>query len=157
MLKKLFLTVILLAAAIFALSAAFEYKYKKESVLDIVRLQINNAGLEIELADTPQKRTLGLSGREKLDENSGMLFIFNSPDYHSFWMKDMKFTIDIVWIGKNLKIAGIAENAAPESYPQTFKPEDPAKYVLEVNAGFIDENNIKIGDKVDFIYNFMLN
>ena len=111
---------------------------------------INGAKIEVELADTPQKRTKGLSVRESLGQNEGMLFIFEKSDYYSFWMKDMNFALDIIWIGEDKKIADIIKNAIPESYPKTFSPREPAKYVLEVNAGYADEYKIEIGNEIVF-------
>ena len=108
-------------------------------------LVIGGAELKVEIADTPQKRIDGLSGRQNLDQNKGMLFIFEKPDHYSFWMKNMKFPIDIIWIDENKKIIDITKNASQESYPERFSPKIPAKYVLEVNAGWADKHNVKIG------------
>ena len=79
-----------------------------------------------------------------------MLFIFNSADNYGFWMKDMIFPIDIIWIGENKKIVYIEKNVLPESYPKNFSPNVKAMYVLEVLSGFSEKHNIKIGDEVFF-------
>lgn len=79
-----------------------------------------------------------------------MLFVFDRADYHSFWMKDMNFAIDIIWIDESKKIIDITRNAEPESYPNIFKPRLPVRYVLEVTSGWSKENNIQIGAQVDF-------
>lgn len=79
-----------------------------------------------------------------------MLFVFEKADYHSFWMKDMKFAIDIIWIDEDKKITDITHNATPGTYPEIFKPSLPAKYVLEVMSGWIEKNNIEIGMQVNF-------
>lgn len=120
----------------------------KNSVGFLYSLKINNAVLNIEIADTTEKREDGLSGRENLPENQGMLFPFEKEDYYSFWMKDMDFPIDIIWIGNDLKIVDIAENISPKTYPKNFKPSRPAKYAIETNAYWIRNNNIKIGDYI---------
>ena len=107
------------------------------------------------LAQSLEDRVLGLSGREKLDENEGLLFIFDSPGIYPFWMKDMNFPIDIVWIGEDSgewRVVYIKKNAMPDSYPETFSPDKNAKYVLETVSGFFEKNNLKIGDTVEFIY-----
>ena len=109
-------------------------------------LSINNKIIEIDIADTPSKAQKGLSGRESLGENSGMLFIFSNEQIPSFWMKDMRFAIDIIWINKNWEISQITQNIKPDSYPQTFSPKDEIMYVLEVNAGWSKKNNIAPGD-----------
>lgn len=92
-----------------------------------------------------------MGGREKLPENSGMLFVFEKQDYYSFWMKDMLFPIDIIWIDKNKKIIDITHNAKPESYPKTFKPRFSAHYVLEVNSGWAEAAQVMIGELVEIL------
>jgi len=79
-----------------------------------------------------------------------MLFIFDNESLHGIWMKDMNFAIDILWIDEGYKVVDIKKDAKPESYPEVFIPEVPSKYVLEVNAGFLEENDIEIGDKIIF-------
>ncbi len=106
----------------------------------------------MDLAITARARMVGLSGRESLDEDRGLLFIFDQPGIYSFWMKDMNFPIDIIWISSDLKIVYIKPDASPLYYPETYKPEADAQYVLEVVAGFSEKNNLKIGDSVEFGY-----
>lgn len=108
-------------------------------------LKMDDVDLYVELADIPEKRSQGLSGRKELREDGGMLFVFDEPDIYSFWMKDMNFPIDIIWIGEDLKIADITRNAKPESYPETFQSKKPAKYAIEVNAGWSLKNGVQIG------------
>ena len=70
-------------------------------------------------------------------------------------MKDMNFSIDMIWISENMKVVYIKKNARPESYPESYGPEGndkPAKYILEINSGFSEKNNLKIGDSVLFTY-----
>lgn len=122
---------------------------KKDYVLSTVK--INNIIINIELAQTLNEKTQGLSNRDFLDKNEGMLFVYDVPDFYSFWMKDMKFPIDIIWIDKDHKIVDLHKNVLPESYPQRFQPKNPAQYILEVNAGFCEKHNIQIGDFVDFL------
>ncbi len=99
-----------------------------------------------EVADTPKKREAGLSGHLALAENEGMVFVFETPAKPKFWMKDMSFPIDIIWVSGSGEIISITERAEPESYPLTFSPPDPVKYVLEVPAGFAEKKEVKIGD-----------
>ena len=109
--------------------------------------------IKVELALTPKEHSQGLSGKTSLKENEGMLFIFEKLGQYSFWMKDMNFPIDMIWIGENKEIIYIKKDARPESYPETFGPssdDNKAKYVLEVSAGFSDKNNLKIGDIIGF-------
>ncbi len=117
-------------------------------------LVINAKKISLEIADTPEKRTQGLSGRESLSDDSGMLFIFDSAGIYSFWMKDMNFPLDFIWI-KDKKVVDLNENIPPPSQtggnPQVVNPKENADMVLEVNAGFIKENGIKVGDGVEVV------
>ncbi|MEX2016957.1 MAG: DUF192 domain-containing protein [Candidatus Pacearchaeota archaeon] len=107
----------------------------------------------IEIADSDEERALGLGGRESLDENKGMLFVFEEEVMPGFWMKDMKFPIDIIWIDSNREIIGIQENLQPCSNivlcPAVY-PSHPIKYVLEINANLSDRDNITEGNIVKF-------
>ncbi|MBI2065143.1 MAG: DUF192 domain-containing protein [Candidatus Yanofskybacteria bacterium] len=111
-------------------------------------LSINGTNIKVEIADEPNEQSQGLSGRESLANDSGMLFVFPQPIITGFWMKDMKFSLDLIWIDERGKIIEITKNISPVTYPETFLPPSPIKYVLEVNAGWSDKNNIKIGDKI---------
>jgi hypothetical protein len=106
---------------------------------------------KVEIADTDEKRMQGLSGRESLPENQGMLFVFDVSDYHTFWMKDMNFSLDFIWISRN-QIVEISRNIKPEDYqpPKTLVPGNKIDKVLEVNAGFAEKIGIKEGDKLEF-------
>ena len=116
-----------------------------------ITAKISNVTLELVVADTDKKRTLGLSGLEKFPPQSGgMIFIFDEPDYLSFWMKDMKFPIDIIWFDESKRIVNLEENLSPDTYPQVFTSQVLAKYVLEVPANFVFKNKIKIGDQIYF-------
>jgi uncharacterized protein len=107
---------------------------------------------EVEIASTTTEQALGLSGRSGLGDNQGMFFAFNSPGVQNFWMKDMKFSIDIIWIAGN-KVAGFAQNAAPQpGVPlwnlKIFTSPNGVDKVLEVNAGTVAKDGIQIGDTV---------
>lgn len=114
---------------------------KKPAVLLAGRVMV-----EVNVADDNEERMQGLSGTTELAENTGMYFVFERPDRWGIWMKDMNYDIDIIWISEDRKIVDVKKGAKPESYPQTYKPKSPAKYVLEVRSGFFDANKLKIGD-----------
>lgn len=107
--------------------------------------------LEAEVADNPQQRQQGLMFRSSLADNGGMLFIFEKEGRYNFWMKNMNFALDIIWIGADKKIVDIKENNQPctESC-QSLISAGQARYVLEVDAGFVRKNKIKIGEPVNF-------
>lgn len=119
---------------------------------DVRQVKIGNTVLDVKLAKTGEEQARGLSGLDSLGRNEGMLFVFESSQKQSFWMKDMNFPIDIIWIDENKIVVYIKENAKPESYPETFISVEDSKYVLEVFAGFSKENNLKQGDRVEFVY-----
>ncbi|MEK7176049.1 MAG: DUF192 domain-containing protein [Patescibacteria group bacterium] len=102
------------------------------------KLKIGDKTILVEIADTTEKLARGLSGRKSLSPGSGMLFVFSEIGSYGFWMKDMKFPIDIAWlerIDNSFRIVGIERNVSPESFPHVFYPPVPIKYVVETNAG----------------------
>lgn len=129
------------------------------------RLKVGNNIFDVEMASTATARALGLSGRDILGENEGMFFIFDEPGDYGFWMKDMKFPIDIIWIRSGSpsqispgeiwegKVVGFAENAVPEPGKpvwnlKIYYPPEPIDRVLEINGGVVSKNKIKVGDSV---------
>ncbi len=119
--------------------------YEKRNIV------IEGQEILVEVADTDAKRTLGLSGHSALADGEGMFFIFDKPHKYSFWMKEMLFPIDIIWIREDFTIVDITENAEPSSYPNLFTPREKALYVLEVSAGFANQKELKIGDMVEML------
>lgn len=105
----------------------------------------------VEVADTDRLRERGLSGHSPLLENQGMLFVFEKEGKYVFWMKDMLFPIDIIWIDKNFTVNHIETDLSRETYPKFFYPKDNILYVLEVLAGQASSSKINIGDTVKFI------
>jgi hypothetical protein len=115
---------------------------------------INGKTISVEVAKTPEELALGLSGREKLKENQGMLFVFKERRYRDFWMDGMKIPLDIIWIDDGT-IIDITKNAAvpiDSSNIPIFHSKREVNYVLEVNAGYTDKNNINISDLVEISF-----
>lgn len=98
--------------------------------------------IPVTIASTSLEQEKGLSGSENLPPDAGKLFIFNTPGKYGFWMKDMSYGLDIVWIDRDFRIVGITKGVKPESYPEVFYPPQEVQYVLEVNADFSTENNL---------------
>ena len=101
--------------------------------------------LEVTYADTPQERYRGLSDRKTLPMDEGLMLVYDTLARHGIVMRDMNFPIDIIWLDKSGKIVDFKRNASPQSYQSpsehtTFKPEEPARYVLEVAAGVLNGN-----------------
>ncbi len=118
-------------------------------------VHIAGTNISVEIVNTEADKENGLSGRENLSENNGMLFNYkDNPQFLTFWMKDMKIPIDIIWI-KNNKVVQIDENI-PIPLPGTsdfnlkhYPSKFVVDYVLEVNAGFSKKHNFKVGDNVE--------
>jgi uncharacterized protein len=111
----------------------------------------NRQRLKAEIADDQNERQQGLSGRDKLADDGAMLFKFEqASDGICFWMKDMKFPIDMIWLDTNKKVVTVRSNVAPETYPNSFCPDSPAKYVIEIPAGKSEEYGLKAGAEVRF-------
>lgn len=112
---------------------------------------INDKTFYVDVAKTDLEREKGLSIYNSLSENKGMIFTFKTPDYYAFWMKDMKFAIDIIYI-RNNRIIAIYENVKPpktsDEKPTIIKPNEKSDAVLEINANLSKKYNFKIGDFV---------
>lgn len=121
-----------------------------EQAIEGVSVVIGDAEVRVEVADTRLERTRGLSERESLFEDEGMLFVFDAPERYTFWMKDMNFPIDIVWFDKSKRVVDITHNATPDSYPETFQSLVPAQYVLEVASGWTERHGVEIGAQATF-------
>jgi uncharacterized membrane protein (UPF0127 family) len=106
-----------------------------------------------QIVSTPESMAQGLSGRGRLNDDQGMLFDFGQPQTPAFWMKDMNFDLDFVWIS-NGKIIGITKDVpAPisgtaDDQLKLYYPPSAINWVLEVNSGWVDEHKIKTGDEV---------
>jgi hypothetical protein len=117
---------------------------------------IRRAGKEplrvrVELAKTPAERSRGLMHRERLADDTGMLFLFDRPAVQSFWMKNTLIPLDMIFIADDLKVVGVVENAEP----MTLAPRTvgiPSRYVLEVVGGFAAPHGIKSRTTVDFVH-----
>lgn len=119
-------------------------------------LKIGENIIKVEIADTPETRAKGLSGRESLATDSGMLFVFNESKIYQFWMKGMKIPLDIIFINGG-KVADLLKNVPPPNQNQKdsdlpkLSPTTPIDMVLEVSSNYIDSYGIKVGDTVALV------
>lgn len=117
---------------------------------DFAIVKIGGASVIAEVAGDDATRGRGLGGRDAISEGAGMIFPFPYSGFHTFWMKDMKFPIDIFWI-ENGRVVDLVENAAafpvgtPDEFLPIYRPDTPARFVLETPAGFAERHNIVIG------------
>lgn len=115
-------------------------------------VRIGTTTISVEIADTEELREKGLSGRPSLAESRGMLFLFATADRYAFWMPNMHFPLDIIWID-GTQIVGIDENVPPETnfeHPRMYRPPSPVNRVLEVPAGFAKSHGITIGETISY-------
>lgn len=156
--KKFWIVLILTAVILIGLFFIFDSRGEQEKnnfaeeAQPKTQLSINGVEIEVAVADTPEERVKGLSGMDRIPFQ-GMLFIFDSPAQEGFWMKDMRFAIDIIWIGENFKVVDMKEGVKPETFPEIFEPREEAGYVLEVPAGFSKLHSLKIGSEVKILSN----
>ena len=125
---------------------------KPNSGLPMARISIGGKTFNAELAQTMLQQMRGLSGRDGLPEDGGMLFLFSNSGSYGIWMKDMKFPIDIVWV-RGDKVVGSAENAEPEPGKplwslKIYYPPEEIDRVLEMNAGTVQKYGLKVWDSV---------
>lgn len=114
------------------------------------KVYFGNKSYNAQVADTPAEQTKGLGGQNGLAKNEAMLFVFPDADQRCFWMKDMRFPIDIMWVGERQRIVHIERNVSPNTYPETFCPDVPAKYVIETAANV--SRDAQVGDKIYIQY-----
>lgn len=160
--KKFVIQAITLLAVIFGALAIYTGKLPNNLRLgpppqtQTSEVVIGGVKIKVDLATSPEKRRQGLGGREFLASDSGMLFIFEKPDRHAFWMKGLNFPLDFMWI-RNRVIVDIIKEAKPPTESQKdedlpiYLPQIPVDMVLEVTGGFVDSHNIKIGDNIEIV------
>jgi uncharacterized membrane protein (UPF0127 family) len=120
-----------------------------------VNITVNGIELVADVAASNEQRTKGLSVKDALGENEAMLFVFDTAGEHSFWMKNMKFPIDIIWLDSDKTVVHIEHNLEPCSFVTfcpTYKPDNNnnSLYVLETVAGFAKKHDIVEGTRVEF-------
>lgn len=113
----------------------------------------DGSSITAELAITDEERQLGLMFRAQIYPDQGMLFVFKQEGYHSFWMKNMNFPLDFLWLDREKRIIHMESHVPPcQEIPcPSYSPLLPALYVLELKAGSIEERGLKIHDRLEFI------
>jgi uncharacterized protein len=105
---------------------------------------------KLEVASQPHQLSRGLGGRQGLARGQGMLFRFPAEGKHCFWMQDMRFPIDIIWLNNSKRVVTIAGSVSPTTYPKEICPDKPARYVIELNAGEVQWSKIREGQALSF-------
>ncbi len=124
------------------------------SGIKMIPLYIGSQKFTVEVADTNEKWALGLMFREVIPDDYGMLFVSNFEDYRSFWMKNCKVHLDIIFLDRNKQVINIHANVPPcQNDPcPAYESKRSAQYVLELRSNRAKELNIKPGDVIDFIW-----
>ncbi|MFA7193411.1 MAG: DUF192 domain-containing protein [Candidatus Paceibacterota bacterium] len=120
---------------------------EKMSEMEVERGVIGETSVTLDIVESNEERAKGLSGVVSMPKNHGMLFIFEKSASYGMWMKEMNFSLDIIWLNQFSEIVHIEKNVSPDTFPKVFSSPTPARFVLEFNAGFVDRNHIKMGDK----------
>lgn len=116
-------------------------------------IKIGKKKVYVEIADTDEEQTRGLSNKKNMSENHGMLFVFQNEAQHAFWMKDTYIPLDLIYLSKDMKVTDIKAGFEPclQSYCRAFIPPHKALYVLEVNAGFAGKYRIAEGTEMKIL------
>ncbi len=136
---------LILAISIFFIVAIYFLLHSKNPS----DIYFGNQKINLEIVSNQTDRERGLSGRQSIAENQGMLFIFEGePKVHCFWMKDMNFPIDILWLSSEQVVLHVEKNVSPLSYPLSLCPNTPSSFVLEVQAGLSERYGIDVGSQL---------
>jgi uncharacterized protein len=138
------IVVLLVAAMVFA--GVFFVSFRSSGR----NLKVGSHRFSLEVATTDQEQRKGLSGRRSLPGDQGMLFVFQDEGEHCFWMKDMHFALDILWLDGQRRVVHKEQKVLPGSYPKTYCPSKPAVYVLELPEGTVAKTGIRVGETLHF-------
>jgi len=126
-----------------------EIQFKKEGELYLLKATDTIEKIDIEIADNSYEQQTGLMYRKSMEKDQGMLFIFQEESKRYFYMKNTYIPLDIIYYSKDSTVVSFVENAKPLD-ETTLPSNSPAKFVLELNAGEVNNLNIEVGDKIDF-------
>lgn len=127
---------------IFSAVAVIGFMRTRMKAIDVA---IANTSIRAKVAATSASQKQGLSGTAALKASEGMLFVYDEPAAHEMWMKDMQYPLDILWLDDEKRVVHIVQRLGPETYPNSYGSPVPAKYVLEVPAGFVEAHHVKTG------------
>lgn len=148
-------SLIILGVLLFALATApflLDVPKKLTSIVssaqEVRTIYLNDTPIRVLVADEPSEWERGLGGTRELTDAQGMLFIFREDGRYGIWMKDMYMSIDIIWISAEGRVVYMEQGISPETYPNSFKNTDPARFVLEVPAGLSEVYGLSVGSTV---------
>jgi uncharacterized membrane protein (UPF0127 family) len=136
---KIFLALIILITIMVLGFLSLGYAYTSNNIIKLEKLE------------SDKQKIKGLSGRESLCDNCGMLFRYEKPQEIGIWMKNMNFSIDIIWLDTEKKITHIEQSVSPKTYPKSFSDgSGRSKYVIELPSGYVKEKELQQNDKFYF-------
>jgi uncharacterized membrane protein (UPF0127 family) len=145
----------ILIAGVVGVTLIFVYQEYRDDIWRVFVLEgthytvyVDDIALSVTVADSAAEFEKGLSGVASIPELGGKLFIFPDNQRHGIWMKDMEFSIDVLWFNSNLELIHIEEEVSPSSYPTIYASKQEARFVLEVNAYLVDSLQIQLGDRL---------
>ena len=142
---RYFYPCLLVFISLASLVILFSYRTQSSSYESLSSGEFGGVSLRVEFATTTVARERGLSGRENIPDDYGILFVFPKDGYYGFWMKDTLVPLDIFWLDDKGHVVFIAQDVATSTYPNVFYPSAPARYVLETAAGFARRYTIATG------------
>jgi len=140
--------VLFVAAAVIVV--LFSYKHAHDAANQPKLATPNGHVYNLLVAETAAEQAKGLGGRSSLPQNEAMIFPFTSEGTRCFWMKNMKFSLDMVWTNSQRQVVAVVPNVSPKTYPKTFCAQKPAQYVIELNAGQAKAADIVDGKTLNF-------
>lgn len=142
--------VLILAAGVFAFGRQNQPVCETNPELQQTKIKTGDTELKTEVAASPGEKQQGLSDRACLGQDSAMLFNYDTPGDYCFWMKDMNFAIDMIWLDQDKKVVYIKDKVTPDTYPNVFCSDEPAQYIVETSSGLAAESGWTDGTKFDF-------
>ena len=145
--------IFLIVMALLLITGALMFNAPEQT--EVISIAFPNGGmLNAEVADTPEKLLFGLAFRRALPPDGAMLYIFDESGPHRVWTKEFQFPVDVIWLDESKVVVHVVKDAVPcmeDRCPWYGPPPRDARYVVESNVGFIDQEKVKVGDTVKFI------
>jgi uncharacterized protein len=143
-----FLIVTFIIVGIIVAGGLFLFRESTDTIY--IKAKIGQQNYNLELANTDALRQKGLSERDSLPENGGMLFDFGQDGDWKMWMIQMRFPIDIIWLNKDKGVVHIKNDASPADYPEIYRSPELSRYVVELPSGDVESTGLKVGDTISF-------
>lgn len=142
---------VVIAATVFAVAVLMAQFVSAYFLQPRAVMHLAGERFEVRIADNDRTRIKGLSGTSELPANEAMVFIFDNDSRHTIWMKDMNYSIDIVWLDASRTVVDYVTDVSPDTYPnRTFSPKADARYVAEFRSGTVQAKGIRVGQQAVF-------